>query len=163
MIRKSLAAVAATAFAATTMLGAGAAAADPDAQITISPTTDRPAATGDPKLFTGDVRINPLVDPNEQTPTSVGNVHFAAGARTAWHTHPAGQTLIVTEGTGWVQKWGGPKQVMNTGDVVWIPAGVKHWHGATSTSAMTHTAITNAVDGSPVTWMEHVTDSQYLG
>ncbi len=86
---------------------------------------------------------------------------FAPGARSAWHTHPRGQILIVTEGTGWVQQWGGPTQVMRKGDVVWIPPGVKHWHGATSASSVTHLALQEEVNGKNVSWLEQVTDEQY--
>ena len=88
-------------------------------------------------------------------------VTFEPGARTAWHTHPLGQTLIVTSGTGWVQMEGGPKEEIRSGDVVFIPAGEKHWHGATATSAMTHIAIAEALDGKSVDWMEKVSDEQY--
>ena len=88
-------------------------------------------------------------------------VSFEAGARTAWHTHPLGQTLIITSGCGWVQGEGGLVQEIRPGDVVWIPPGAKHWHGATTTSAMTHVAITEALDGSSTTWLEHVADEQY--
>lgn len=90
-------------------------------------------------------------------------VTFEPGARTAWHTHPLGQTLVVTSGTGWVQRAGGPKQEIRAGDVVWTPPGVKHWHGATDASAMTHVAITETTDGSPVTWMQQVSEQEYGG
>ena len=90
-----------------------------------------------------------------------GHVTFAPGARSAWHTHPAGQVLIVTDGVGWVQEEGGAKREIKPGDVVWCPPGVKHWHGATATTAMRHIAITGTVDGKNVDWMEHVTDEQY--
>jgi quercetin dioxygenase-like cupin family protein len=86
---------------------------------------------------------------------------FEPGARTAWHTHPLGQALIITAGCGWVQCWGQPKEEVRPGDVVWLPAGIKHWHGATATTAMTHIAITEGLDGEVVRWMEHVTDEQY--
>ena len=89
------------------------------------------------------------------------SVTFEPGARTAWHTHPLGQTLIVTAGCGWVQRWGGPVEEIRPGDVVWFPPGVKHWHGATPTTAMTHIAIQEKLDGKVVDWMEHVTDEQY--
>lgn len=86
---------------------------------------------------------------------------FDAGARSAWHTHPLGQTLIVTAGTGWTQEWGGEKQVIKPGDVVWCPPSVKHWHGATATTGMSHIAIQEVLDGKNVEWMEHVSDEQY--
>ncbi|CAN5449688.1 hypothetical protein BH10ACT9_BH10ACT9_38060 [soil metagenome] len=88
---------------------------------------------------------------------------FSPCARSAWHTHPAGQTLVVTSGTGWVQEWGGVKQQMTVGDVMWTAPGVKHWHGATESGSMTHLAIQDSVDGSAVDWMEKVSDEQYLG
>lgn len=96
-------------------------------------------------------------------PARVGGatVTFEPGARTAWHTHPLGQTLIITQGRGWLQKWGEEIVEMNQGDIVWIPPEVKHWHGATPDTAMTHIAIAEAQDGSPVEWMEKVSDSQY--
>lgn len=98
-------------------------------------------------------------------PARVGGatVTFEPGARTAWHTHPLGQTLIVTAGAGRVQEWGKPAQEIRPGDIVWIPPGVKHWHGANATVAMSHIAIAEAVDGSPVTWLEQVSDAQYQG
>jgi quercetin dioxygenase-like cupin family protein len=88
---------------------------------------------------------------------------FEPGARTAWHTHPLGQALIVTAGCGWVQCWGGPKEEVRPGDVIWFPGDLKHWHGATATTVMTHIAITEALDGAVVHWMEQVTDQQYTG
>lgn len=111
--------------------------------------------------FTGSVRIDPLFQAPE--PGRVGGAHvtFEPGARTAWHTHPLGQTLIVTSGLGWVQRDGGPVEEVRPGDVVWFPAGEKHWHGASATTAMTHLAIQEALNGSPVTWLEKVSDEQY--
>jgi quercetin dioxygenase-like cupin family protein len=94
-------------------------------------------------------------------PATGGSVTFAPGARSAWHTHPAGQLLIVTSGTGWVQEEGGPKREIKPGDVIWTPPSVKHWHGASTTNAMSHIAITNMVNGKNVEWLEKVTDEQY--
>jgi len=111
--------------------------------------------------FTGDVTVKPLFDPNGVRTFGSAEVSFTPCARTAWHTHPAGQTLVVTSGTGWIQQWDGAKQAINPGDVIWTPPGVKHWHGATDTTSMTHLAIQASVDGSPVDWMEHVTDAEY--
>lgn len=111
--------------------------------------------------FTGTVRRDSAFKGTGPSRIVGGINTFEAGARTAWHTHPSGQTLIVTSGSGWVQQEGGPKMTINPGDIVWIPANVKHWHGATATTAMSHIAINETVDGSPVTWMEHVTDEQY--
>jgi quercetin dioxygenase-like cupin family protein len=122
-----------------------------------------PAAPGPADTFTGEVSVKSLFDPNGVRTFGSAEVTFTPCARTAWHTHPAGQTLIVTTGTGWVQEWGGQKQKIDPGDVIWTPPGVKHWHGAIPDRAMTHIAIQASVDGSPVDWMEHVTDAQYFG
>ncbi len=130
-------------------------------KITITPTASQTVITGAPDRFTGSVRVQSLFDANSPGRSTGGRVTFQPGARSAWHTHPLGQILIVTDGVGWVQQWGGPVQVMRKGDVVCIPAGVKHWHGATPTSSMTHIAIQEQVDGSAVHWMEKVTDEQY--
>lgn len=124
--------------------------------------SDMKTVDGPTENFTGKATITGQFQ--RPSPSRVGGaiVHFEPGARTAWHTHPAGQTLIVTEGVGWTQIEGGPKLEFNAGDVLWCPAEHKHWHGATATSAMTHIAIQESVDGSPVTWLEKVTDEQYL-
>jgi len=111
--------------------------------------------------FTGSVRIDPLADPKASSRVSMASVTFEPGARTAWHTHPLGQHLLITSGYGWVQEQGGEIQEVRPGDVVWFPPGVKHWHGASPDNAMTHIAIQEAQDGSPVDWLEHVTDEQY--
>jgi len=140
----------------------GAAAAQPSAlQITITPMTAQKVITGASDRFTGSVRVQSLFDATDPRRTSGGAVTFQPGARSAWHTHPLGQILIVTDGLGWVQQWGGPVQVIRKGDVVWIPAGVKHWHGATPTTAMTHIAVQENVHGVAVNWLEQVTDEQY--
>ncbi|MBF2025596.1 MAG: cupin domain-containing protein [Oscillatoriales cyanobacterium C42_A2020_001] len=118
---------------------------------------------GSSDYFTGSVSVKPLFPVHEPSRASGSSVAFQAGARTAWHTHPLGQTLIVTDGMGWVQQWGEPIQEIRPGDVVWIPPGVKHWHGATATIAMTHIAIQEALNGSPVDWLEQVSDEQYGG
>jgi quercetin dioxygenase-like cupin family protein len=112
--------------------------------------------------FTGTVRVDPLFQAPEPALVSGASVTFEPGARTAWHTHPLGQTLIVTAGAGWVQLEGGPDQDIHPGDVVWFAPGEKHWHGATSTTAMTHIAIQEKLNGKVVDWLEHVTDEQYL-
>ncbi|KQR74103.1 hypothetical protein ASG35_20110 [Burkholderia sp. Leaf177] len=122
----------------------------------------QPSAVGPDEYFTGTVRIDaPFAG---ETPARIGGatVTFEPGARTAWHTHPLGQTLIVTSGLGWIQLEGGPIDEIRAGDTVWIAPDEKHWHGATSTTAMTHIAIAEKLDGSPVDWMEKVTDDQYL-
>jgi len=111
--------------------------------------------------FTGAVRIDPLFDAVEPSRVSGASVTFEPGARTAWHTHPLGQRLIVTAGLGWAQSWGAPIEEIRPGDVVWFAPGEKHWHGATPTTAMTHIAIQEALDGKVVEWMEKVSDEQY--
>jgi len=121
----------------------------------------RPASKGPAEWFTGDVRIDPLFETPEPARARGASVTFAAGARTAWHTHPLGQTLIVTAGLGWAQREGGQIQDIKQGDVVWFAPGEKHWHGATPTTTMTHIAIQEALDGKVVEWMERVTDEQY--
>lgn len=116
---------------------------------------------GPEEYFTGRVRIDPLFRA-EAPARAVGvSVTFEPGARTAWHTHPLGQTLIVTAGCGLVQRWGGPVETIRPGDVIWFPPGEKHWHGATATTAMTHLAIQEAQDGKTADWMEKVSDEQY--
>jgi quercetin dioxygenase-like cupin family protein len=127
----------------------------------ISPNGSRPNVSGAPQNFIGAVVVQPLSGANDHIRASAGHVTFAPGARSAWHTHPAGQILIVTDGVGWVQEEGGAKREIKPGDVVWCPPGVKHWHGATATIGMRHIAITGTVDGKNVDWMEHVTDEQY--
>ena len=121
----------------------------------------KPSGKGPADWFTGTVRIDSPFDRPEPARVSGASVTFEPGARTAWHTHPLGQTLIVTAGCGWAQREGGPVEEIRPGDVVWFPAGEKHWHGATATTAMTHIAIQEKLNGSPVTWLEKVTDEQY--
>jgi len=111
--------------------------------------------------FTGNVRIDPLIQANAPARVAASSVTFEPGARTAWHTHPLGQTLIVTSGCGWVQKDGGTTEEIHPGDVIWFAPGEKHWHGATATTAMTHIAIQEQLDGKFVDWMEKVSDEQY--
>ena len=115
----------------------------------------------DPKNFSGQVVVDLLTPPSVETPASSGLVTFAPRARTAWHSHPAGQMLIVTAGKGWVQREGQARQEIKSGDVVWIPAGIKHWHGATDTNGMSHVAITYIQNGKNADWMELVTDQEY--
>ncbi len=121
----------------------------------------QPSGKGSADYFTGSVRIDPLFQAPDPARVSGVSVTFEPGARTAWHTHPLGQTLIVTSGRGWAQRWGGPIEEIRPGDVVWFPPGEKHWHGATPTTAMAHIAIQEALDGNAVDWMEHVSDEQY--
>lgn len=117
---------------------------------------------GPAEYFTGSVRIDPLHQATEPSRAGCGLVTFEPGARSAWHTHPLGQILIVTCGAGWTQCWGGPKQIIRAGDVVWCPPGTKHWHGATATTAMSHIAVTEMLNGKAVEWLETVSDEQYL-
>ena len=121
----------------------------------------QPSAKGPADWFTGTVRIDPLFGATPPARAAGNAVTFEPGARTAWHTHPLGQTLIVTFGRGLVQREGGPVDEIQPGDVVWFDAGEKHWHGASATAAMTHIAINEALDGKAVDWMEKVTDEQY--
>ena len=121
----------------------------------------QPSGKGPAEYFTGTVRVDPLFNPPAPARAFGASVTFEPGARTAWHTHPLGQTLIVTAGCGKVQRWGVPAEEIRPGDVVWIPPGEKHWHGAAATTAMTHIAIQEQLDGKAAEWMEHVSDEQY--
>jgi quercetin dioxygenase-like cupin family protein len=121
----------------------------------------RPSTKGPSEWFTGSVRLDALFQAPDPARASGAHVTFEPGARTAWHTHPLGQTLIVTSGLGWVQRDGGGIEEIRPGDVVWFPPGLKHWHGATPTTAMSHIAVQEALNGSPVTWLEKVTEEQY--
>jgi len=121
----------------------------------------QPSRKGPTDYFTGEVRIDPLFQAPDPARVSGASVTFEPGARTAWHTHPLGQTLIITAGLGWVQRENGPIEEVGPGDVVWFPPGLKHWHGATPTTAMTHIAIQETLGGKNVDWMEKVSDQQY--
>ena len=127
----------------------------------ISPNGSRPSAKGAAEYFTGSVIVDPYFGARDGMPSTGGLVTFEPGARSAWHTHPAGQILIVTSGTGWVQEKGGAKREIKPGDVIWTPPGVKHWHGATETNSMSHIAISNMAGGKNVEWLEKVSDEQY--
>jgi quercetin dioxygenase-like cupin family protein len=133
----------------------------PPQHISITHADMRPATTGSSDHFTGTVVITPMFDATKRTRASGASGAFQPGARTAWHSHPAGQWLIVTSGTGWVEEWGGAKQEIKAGDVVWTPPGIKHWHGATEVSPMTHFAVQEQVGGDTVDWKEPVSDQQY--
>lgn len=122
----------------------------------------QPSQPGPADYFTGTVRVDPLFAATEPSRVSGASVTFEPGARTAWHTHPVGQTLIITAGCGWTQCWGGPIVEIRAGDVLTCPPGHKHWHGATATTPMTHIAIQEAQDGKNVDWLEKVSDEQYL-
>jgi quercetin dioxygenase-like cupin family protein len=121
----------------------------------------QPSGKGPGDYFSGSVRIDPLFQAPDPARVTGSCVTFEPGARTAWHTHPLGQTLIVTFGRGWVQREGGPVEEIRPGDVVWFPPGEKHWHGATPTTAMTHIAIQERLNGKAVDWLEKVSDAQY--
>ncbi len=121
----------------------------------------QPSVKGPADWFTGTVRIDPLLQAPAPARVQGAHVTFEPGARTAWHTHPLGQTIIVTSGVGLAQRWGGPIEEIHPGDVVWFPPEEKHWHGASPANAMTHIAIQEQLDGKAVDWMEHVTDEQY--
>ena len=128
---------------------------------TISRAGSRASIKGPAQVFTGDARIDPLFPSNETAHYSGAYVTFEPGARSAWHTHPAGQHILVTSGVGRIQEWGGPVVEIKPGDVIWCPPGVKHWHGASPGAAMTHLVITGMKDGKNVVWMEKVRDEQY--
>ena len=121
----------------------------------------QPSGKGPADWFTGAVRVDPLHTAPDPARVAAGLVTFEPGARTAWHTHPLGQTLVVTSGCGWGQREGGPVEEIRAGDVVWFPPGEKHWHGAAATTAMSHIAIQEKLDGKAVDWLEHVSDAQY--
>lgn len=121
----------------------------------------QPSTKGSAEYFTGSVRMDPLFQANAPARAFGASVTFEPGARTAWHTHPLGQTLIVTAGCGRAQRWGGPIEEIRPGDVIWFPPGEKHWHGAAPTTAMTHIAVQEQLDGTTVNWMEKVSDEQY--
>jgi quercetin dioxygenase-like cupin family protein len=148
--------------AATTACGAGAAdnaGSAPAQQITRAGT--QPSAAGPADFFTGRVRVDPVWPADGDITASGGLVTFEPGARSAWHTHPKGQRLVVVSGVGLTQEWGKPIQEIRPGDVVWCPPGVKHWHGAGPSAAMTHLAVTGTAEGKNVEWMEKVSDAQY--
>lgn len=141
---------------------AGSALAEEPQGVQVTRAGSQVIMAGPASYFTGSVRIAAPFSGTGDARIGGATVSFEPGARTAWHTHPLGQTLIITAGTGRVQHWGGPVQVIQVGDTVWIPPGVKHWHGAAPTSAMTHIAIAEALDGKVVDWLEQVSEDQYL-
>jgi quercetin dioxygenase-like cupin family protein len=129
--------------------------------VKVTKSGSQPSGKGPAEYFTGSVRIDPLFNPPDPARVATALVTFEPGARTAWHTHPLGQILIVTSGCGWIQRDGGPIDEIRPGDVVWFDPGEKHWHGATASTAMSRIAIQERHDGSPVNWMEHASDEQY--
>lgn len=130
-------------------------------EIVVTPAGAQPSTKGSAENFVGAVRVDSRFKGSGEARISGGTVTFEPGARTAWHTHPLGQTLIVTAGVGRVQNWDGPVQELRPGDTVWIPPGVKHWHGASAAVGMSHIAFSEALDGKTVEWMEQVSDEQY--
>jgi quercetin dioxygenase-like cupin family protein len=150
--------------ALATLLSTGAVAsaqAGTKPAMEISRSQARQSNRGPATWFTGTATVTPLFDPKGASQVGAALVRFEPGSRTAWHKHPLGQRLVVTEGSGWTQVEGGPVEAIHAGDVVWCPPGVRHWHGAIPTTTMAHIAIQEAQNGSPVAWMEHVTDEQY--
>lgn len=129
--------------------------------IDVTSTESRPSAIGSSEYFTGEPIVDPLFDATDYSSATAGVVTFPPEARSAWHTHPAGQILVVTSGIGWVQERGNDPQMIRAGDVVRIPPDIEHWHGASAEHAMTHIAIQDVIDGSAVDWLDHVTDEQY--
>ena len=127
----------------------------------ITRTGTRPSAKGAADYFTGQVCIDPIGNAHDPARAQSALVSFEPGARTAWHSHPLGQTLVITTGTGLVQRWGGPVETVQQGDVIWFPPGEKHWHGAAPQTAMSHIALHEVKDGRAVDWLEQVTDAQY--
>jgi quercetin dioxygenase-like cupin family protein len=146
---------------ASLALAASIASAQSDQAITVTRAGSQPSTAGGAENFTGSVRVDSRFKGTGLARVSGATVTFEPGARTAWHTHPLGQTLIVTAGVGRVQHWDGPVQEIRLGDIVWIPPGVKHWHGASATVGMSHIAVAEALDGKTVEWMEKVSDEQY--
>jgi quercetin dioxygenase-like cupin family protein len=142
---------------------ATAATQRPGDQVNVTRSESHPATKGSPETFTGSVLISSQFARNEPARVTGAVVTFEAGARTAWHMHPLGQTLIVTEGSGWVQQWSAERHEIRAGDVVWIPPNTKHWHGATAQERMTHIAIQERLQNKNVEWLEQVTDEQYRG
>ncbi len=150
-----------TAITVALSLGASAALAEADKGVQVTRAGTHASTAGPSDNFTGAVRVDSRFSATAPATVSGGTVTFEPGARTAWHTHPLGQTLIVTAGVGLVQRWDGAVQEIRPGDIAWIPPGVKHWHGATETTGMSHIAISETLDGKSVEWMEQVTDEQY--
>ncbi|RJG23435.1 (R)-mandelonitrile lyase [Massilia cavernae] len=151
----------ATAIALCVMASAPVAADAQEKAFDISHNGTRPSSSGPAQDFTGSVRVDPLFQAHKPSRTAAAYVTFEPGARSAWHSHPLGQTLVVTAGVGRVQRWGGKVEEIRPGDVVWTAPGVKHWHGAAPTTPMTHIAIQEQAEGKVVEWMEKVSDAQY--
>ena len=163
LLLASSAALSQTGSAMTTRTAANASTAPSTIAVNLSHREERASFDGAPDNFTGRVHVDMLLSAHPPARASGGYVTFESGAHTAWHSHPLGQTLIVTSGIGRVQFWGGAMREMRPGDVVWIPPNVKHWHGAAPKTSMTHIAIAEELDGKGVTWLEKLTDAQYAG
>jgi quercetin dioxygenase-like cupin family protein len=161
LVRTTLALLALTACSSPRATSPGSSTASRD--ITITRRDAQQTSVGPAETFTGTVRVQRLFLPTAPSRMQGAYVTFEPGAHTAWHTHPVGQILVVTAGTGYMQQWGGARQEIREGDVVWTPPNVKHWHGATPTSAMTHMALVEQLDGKSAAWMEKVTEAQYNG
>jgi quercetin dioxygenase-like cupin family protein len=161
LLLRALALLALTACTSSRATSAGTSTASRDIMITRREAQQ--TSVGPAQNFTGTARVQRLFLPTSPSRMQGAYVTFEPGAHTAWHTHPAGQILVVTAGSGYVQQWGGPRQDIHEGDVVWTPPDVKHWHGATPTGAMTHMAIVEQLDGKSAEWMEKITDAQYSG
>jgi quercetin dioxygenase-like cupin family protein len=146
---------------ATVFSGKAIAAETNNSSQTITRVGSQPSEKASEKYFTGNVRVDRLFSANDSAPFTGAYVTFEPGARSNWHVHPAGQRLVVTSGVGLTQEWGGPIVEIHPGDVIWCPPGVKHWHGASPTTAMTHLAFSGVLDGKTVEWLEKVTDKQY--
>lgn len=159
----------ALALSALALLGVTACASSPKPAepggdtIKVNHKAERKIFSGTPDKFTGEVTVDMLFTPTSHRRASGATVRFSPGARTAWHSHPSGQTLVVTEGQGWVQQRGGERVEMKPGDVIWTPPGVEHWHGASADAAIAHIALQDQVGGKVVEWGDHVTDAQYQG
>lgn len=147
----------------TWLLLSSAALGQSDQGITVTKAGSQPSTTGTTEHFTGEVRIDSGYQASEPGRVRGATVTFEPGARTAWHRHPLGQTLIIVAGMGWVRHWDGPVQEVAPGDMVWIPPGLKHWHGATASNGMSHIAIGEMLDGTTVEWLEQVSEEQYGG
>ncbi len=158
---KIIATAASAALLASLAIPADEAAGQSMKSQTINRAGAQPSAKGPAEYFTGNVRVEPLFAANDSAPYAGAYVTFEPGARSNWHTHPTGQHLLVTHGVGRTQEWGGPIVELRAGDHVWCPPGIKHWHGASPTTAMTHIALTGTRDGKNAEWMERVTDEQY--
>lgn len=161
MLKASRLVAGALAFQCVAAFAAESSVPPPAAVQQITPAGAQPSQPGPSAFFTGAVRIDPVWPADEQVNASGALVTFEPGARSAWHTHPAGQRLVVVSGVGLVQEWGKPVQIIRPGDVVSCPPGVKHWHGAAPQTAMTHLAVTPSLNGQNVNWMEKVSDEQY--